>query len=106
MQFRPKTLGVAAAAVAALGAMAAVAAEPKTPALAYTALVWTDALSDDAPPMAVWACVAVAALALVIAALRPLRLLLGWLLLPIGRRPLLAVPIAVVAVVAADVLIR
>ena len=81
-------------------------------ALAYAALVLVPVLPDSdgvvlrVELVAALGFVAAAALAVVTTAWVPLRLLLGWLLLPVGRRPLVVVPFAVVAVVVADVLVR
>lgn len=62
------------------------------------ALVLVDP-STDVPMPALVAAVGVAALAALTAWWRPLSLLLGWLLLPVGRVPLVAVVLTVPAVV-------
>ena len=78
------------------------------PALLLLALAVPDV--DGVAYLAEWALsvglVVAGVAALAYAAWRPLRLLLGWFLLPIGRRPLFVVPFTVVAVVVADVLAR
>lgn len=69
--------------------------------VAYAGLV-----TAEVPGLAVVGALGAALLVLVTTCWRPLRLALGWLLLPVGRHPLPVVPVAVVAVVVLDVATR
>lgn len=70
----------------------------------YAGLVASDLVTFDVPEGTVVAAVAVAALVFVTTCFRPLHAALGWLLGPVGRRPLLVVPVTVVLVVVLDLL--
>lgn len=74
--------------------------------VAYAALVAAEVVTADVPELAVVGALGAALLVLVTTCWRPLRLALGWLLLPVGRHALVVVPLAVVAVVVVDAATR
>ena len=89
--------------VAALARRGWPLALPVAVAATYAVLVVAGALPDTRPPMPVVVGLSAAALlAVTTGAWRPLRALLGWLLLPVGRAPLVAVPLAVALVTTSE----
>jgi len=97
-------LGHHRASVERRGALAAVIAA--TAVVAYAGLVAADVVTADVPELAVVGALGAALLVLVTTCWRPLRLVLGWLLLPVGRHAIVVVPLAVMAVVVLDVATR
>lgn len=97
-------LGHRRASVERRGALAAGIAA--TAVVAYAGLVAAGVVTAEVPELAVVGALGAALLVLVTTCWRPVRLFLGWLLLPVGRHALVVVPLAVVAVVVLDVATR